>query len=112
MNPELGYWLENMPGLRIEVVYEPRRPSVVADAVSRGPNFISVNSVKKRTRTMDFRLKEATGEYIMKSVRASGKCGNGLRSKVRKTGRKAATNLRFCSSVGSIKRMGISCGFH
>lgn len=44
----------------------------------------------------------------MENLRTLGKCGNGLRSKVRMTERKAAAKSRLCSGVESMKRMQFS----
>ncbi|PHJ21918.1 retrotransposon ty3-gypsy subclass, partial [Cystoisospora suis] len=42
VNPRLGYWLDKIMDFDIEVVYKPGRQNVVADAISRRPDFIGV----------------------------------------------------------------------
>ncbi|PHJ15450.1 dna rna polymerase, partial [Cystoisospora suis] len=38
--PRLGYWLDKLADFDIEVVYKPGKQNVVADALSRRPDFI------------------------------------------------------------------------
>ncbi|PHJ26011.1 retrotransposon ty3-gypsy subclass, partial [Cystoisospora suis] len=39
VNPRLAYWLDKILDFNIEVVYKPGRQNVVADAISRRPDF-------------------------------------------------------------------------
>ncbi|PHJ19523.1 retrotransposon ty3-gypsy subclass [Cystoisospora suis] len=52
VTPRLGYWLDKLADFDIEVVYKPRKQNVVADALSRRPDFIGaiVQTKKKRVK--------------------------------------------------------------
>ena len=42
VNPRLAYWLDKILDFNIEVVYKPGRQNVVADAISRRPDFVAI----------------------------------------------------------------------
>ncbi|PHJ20278.1 gag-pol polyprotein, partial [Cystoisospora suis] len=54
VNPRLGYWLDKILDFNIEVIYKPGRQNVVADAISRRPDFLATvtrgNKEKERGR--------------------------------------------------------------